>query len=84
MTDEPVEIQGISGVAQLEVLGKALARLDIEKSPYKFVDMYREKVLAEADGFFTFFISPNEYEDFGALLEECKAQGMDYHWYHVE
>ena len=84
LTDEAVEIEGLSGIAQLEVLGKALARVDTTKVPHKFVSLYHEKVLAGAEGFFTFFISPNDYEDFKALLEECDAQGMDYHWYHVE
>lgn len=84
LTDEPIELQGLSGTSQLEVLGKALARLDINKEPHAFVPMFREKVLADADGFFTFFVSPNGYDDFITLLEECKSQGMDYHWYHVE
>ena len=84
LTDEPVEIQGISGMTQIEVLGKALARVDTSKEAYGFVPMFRDRVLSEKDGFFTFFISPNGYEDFTKLLEECKSQGMEYHWYHVE
>lgn len=84
LTDETVEIQGLAGIAQLEVLGKALARVDTAKTPEKFVALYREKILAGADGFFTFFVSPNGYEDFVKLLEECKSLGMDYHWYHIE
>ena len=84
LSDNPVEVQGLSGMAQLEVLGKALARLDATKMPHRFISLYRERILAETDGFFTFFISPNSYEDFKGLLEECNALGMDYHWYHVE
>lgn len=84
LTEEAVEIQGLSGIAQLEVLGKALARVDTAKTPHPFIALYRERILAEADGFFTFFVSPNGYDDFVALMEACDAQGMDYHWYHVE
>ena len=84
LTDDLVEIQGLSGTAQLEVLGKALARLAISKGVPAFVPMFREKVLNESDSFFTFFISPNGYEDFMKLLEECENQGMNYHWYYVE
>ena len=84
LTDEAVEIQGLAGIAQLEVLGKTLARVDMTKTPHPFVKNFREKVSAEADSFFTFFVSPNDYEDFQKLLEECDAQGMAYHWYHVE
>ena len=84
LTDEPVEIQGLSGINQLDVLGKALARIDTSKPAHAFVERFEGKVLDEADGFFTFFVSPNGYEDFMELLEKCKAQGMEYHWYHVE
>ena len=84
LTEEPIELQGLSGIGQLEVLGKSLARVDVAKTPHKFVDLYREKILASSDRFFTFFVSVNEYTDFQSLLEECKTQGMDYHWYHVE
>lgn len=84
LTDEPVEIQGLSGIAQLEVLGKSLARVDVSKSAHGFVQLYRDKILSDADSFFTFFISPNAYEDFKELLENCDSKGMDYHWYHVE
>ena len=84
LTDEPIELQGLSGIAQLDLLGKALARFDINKPPYAFVSMFREKVLEEVDGFFTFFVSPNEYDDFKALLVECDSRRMEYHWYHVE
>lgn len=84
LTEEPIELQGLSCIGQLEVLGKSLARADVAKTPHKFVDLYHEKILASSDSFFTFFVSVNEYTDFQSLLEECKTQGMDYHWYHVE
>ena len=84
LTDEPVELSGLSGISQLEVLGKALARVDTSKQPYAFVSLFGEKVVAETDGFFTFFVSPNGYDDFVELMEKCKAKGMAYHWYQVE
>ena len=84
LTDEPVELSGLSGISQLEVLGKALARVDTSKQPHAFVSLFGEKVLAETDGFFTFFVSPNGYDDFVELMEKCKVKGMAYHWYQVE
>lgn len=84
LTDEPMVLHGLSGIGQLEVLGKALARVEISKSSHKFVSLFREKILNDSDGFFTFFVSVNDYTDFQLLLDECKSQGMDYHWYHVE
>ena len=84
LTGEPVEVQGIAGVNQIEVLGKALARIDTDKPAHAFVSLFRDRILSESDGFFTFFVSPNGYDDFRKLLDECKAKGMEYHWYQVE
>lgn len=84
LTDEYLEIERIAGVGQIEVLGKALARIDTAKNTGAFCELFREKVFADGDSLFTFFVSANGYEDFMALLEECKTQGMEYYWYHVQ
>lgn len=84
LTDEPIELQGLSDIGQLDVLGKSLARVNLAQKSHPFVKLFREKVLADADGIFTFFVSPNGYEDFLSLMEVCESQGMDYHWYQVE
>ena len=84
LTGEYINVQGISGIGQLEVLGKALARVDTSKTPHSFVPLFSDKILCEGEGFFTFFISPNGYEDFVELMEVCKSKGIDYHWYYVE
>ena len=35
-----MEIRGISGMAQLDVLGKALARVDLSKKPKPFCELF--------------------------------------------
>lgn len=84
LTEEPIEIEGLSMGKQVDVLGKALARVDVTKGTGAFGELFKEKILSERESLFTFFISPNGYEDFLELLEECKTQGIAYHWYHVQ
>ena len=82
LTEEHTEVQGLSGIAQLDVIGKTLARIDMEKPVIPFSELLKEKVLEDGDSFFTFFISPNGYDEFLELLKECKAQGIEYCWYY--
>ena len=82
LTDEHMEICGLSGIGQLEVLGKALARMDIAKKPESFCELFERNILEGAEGFFTFFISPNGYDDFTELMEKCKKQKIEYVWYY--
>ena len=81
LTDEHLEMDGGAGKGQLDSLGKALARVDTEKETKSFCGLFQEKILNEDDGFFTFFISPNSYDDFMKLLELCSRQGMEFCWY---
>lgn len=81
-TGEPVEIHGGAGAGQLDAFGKALARIDTEKTKGDFRELLEEKILEEADSFFTFFVSPNGDEDFTLLLKQCMLQGMDFCWYY--
>lgn len=82
LTDEHMEIEGGAGVGQLNTIGKALARIDTEKSAKSFTCLYDKKVLEESDGVFTFFVSPNGYEDFILLLKECENRGMNFAWFY--
>lgn len=82
LTDEHMEIRGISGIAQLDVLGKALARVDLSKKPKPFCELFERSILEEADGFFTFVVSPNGYKDFIELLKKAQAKKILYLWYY--
>ncbi len=76
---EHIEIHGIAGIAQMDVLGKAFARADVTNIK-SFLDLFEEKILDGSDGLFTFFVSANGYEDFTGLLKACEKQHLDYCW----
>lgn len=82
LTDEHMEIHGLSGMGQLDVLGKSFARVDTTKKPKAFNELFERKVLEDGEGFFTFFISPNGYDDFLDLMKKCKKQKVEYLWYY--
>lgn len=82
LTDEHMEIRGISAVRQLDVIGKVMARIDTSKKSKSFCELFKQRVLEDAEGFFTFFISPNGYEKYIELLRTCKKQKIEYIWYY--
>ncbi len=82
LTDEHVEILGISTLRQLDVVGKALARVDTAKKTKSFCELFERSILEETEEFFTFFISPNGYDDFIELMKKVKRQKMEYCWYY--
>lgn len=81
LNDAYIEIEGLAGTGQIDVLGKAFARVDTSKEAGAFCELFKEKILADDGNYVTFFISPNGYEDFLELLRECKEQGVEYCWY---
>ena len=82
LTDEHMELQGLSSIGQLEVLGKAFARIDTTKQVKPFVELFERTILKDTDGVFTFFISPNGYDAFVELMKKCKNEKIDYIWYY--
>lgn len=82
LTDESMNIAGGAGAGQQDVIGKALARIDTQKEPWSFVQLFEEKVIKEADGTITLFISPNGYNDYLDLLERCENEGIEYTWFY--
>ena len=82
LTDEHVEIQGSSAMCQLDVIGKAFARVDTAKKVKSFCELFEKEILENTDGFFTFFISPNGYDDFIELLKKCKMHKLEFCWYY--
>ena len=81
LTDEHMEMEGGAGKGQLDSIGKTLARIDTEKQAYSFCKLFQEKILNDSEGMFTFFVSPNGYDDFLKLLELCSKKRMDFCWY---
>ncbi len=82
ITEESIHIEGGAGVGQQDVIGRALARLDLEKKPVLFTELLEETVLDEAGGNITIFVSANGYEDYLGLLSKCEERGMSYTWFY--
>jgi hypothetical protein len=82
LTDEHMELQGLSNIGQLEILGKSFARIDTTKPTKSFVELFEQAILKDTDGFYTFFISPNGYDDFVELMKKCKKENIEYIWYY--
>lgn len=82
MTGEPVEIAGGAGAGQQDMIGKALARIDTSKEPWSFCQLFEERIVEEAQGTITMFVSPNCYGDYLKLLEHCEREGLEYTWFY--
>ena len=81
-TDEYMEITGGASTKQVDAIGKALARIDTEKSAYDFKELFGEKVFEESDVLMTFFVSPNETDGFLEILKRCEREGISYTWFY--
>ena len=82
MTGESVHIDGGAGAGQQDVIGKALARLNTGVQPWNFTNIFEEKILHDAQGTITLFVSPNGYSDFLELLERCEKDTVEYIWFY--
>lgn len=82
LTGEAMQIAGGAGVGQLDAVSKALARIDTDKTPWSFVELYEEMLTQEKGDSITMFVSPNGYDDFLSLLEKCDSAGMEYVWFY--
>ena len=57
ITGEAISIAGGAGAGQQDVIGKALARIDTAQEPWDFPTIFGEKIIEEAKGTITFFVS---------------------------
>ncbi len=82
LTEEQIEIEGGAGFSQLDTVKKALARIDTSKDVYSFTELFGKKVREKGEGYFNVFVSPNGYELFLSLLNECDAEKIEYTWFY--
>ena len=82
ITGESIAIEGGAGAGQQDVIGKALARLNAEVQPWNFTNIFTEKIIQDAKGTITLFVSPNGYSDFLELLERCERESVEYVWFY--
>lgn len=81
-TGKPMNVAAKSGDSQLESILRGLARLNLEQSVADFTKVFEEKLFHQAQGTFTCFVAPNQYEDFCQLLLKYQAAGNDFLWFY--
>lgn len=70
-----------AGQGHMTAIYRALACMDTGKVQ-PFTAHFKDKLLQEAGGTFTCFVSPNQYTDFIRLVEEYQQTGQDYIWFY--
>ncbi len=81
-THEPLVIEARAGDGQYDAICRGLARLDLEQPTVNFVEYFEERLFSEAKGTITFFVSPNQYDDFVDFLERYADAGNDFYWFY--
>ena len=82
VTGNYVSVSAKGGEGQIDDIYRALARIDLEKTPVNFAETFREKILIRSGDMITCFVSPNQYDDFLELLREYQSGGRDYRWFY--
>lgn len=82
MTGSYVTVPARGGEGQIDNIYRALARVDLERTPVNFTETFREKILLQAGDMITCFVAPNQYDDFLELLREYQDSGRDYRWFY--
>jgi len=81
-THKPLVIEARAGDGQFDTICRGLARLDLEQPAADFCGCFEEKLFSEAKGTITCFVSPNQYDDFVALLEKYADAGNEFYWFY--
>ncbi len=82
ITGESICIDSGAGAGQQDVIGKALARINTQMEPWSFCEEFGQRIINDAQGTITLFVSPNGYPDFLDLLEHCEQDGIEYTWFY--
>ena len=64
-----------------EILGRS-AQVVFTYCAKAFCEVFEEMLMDDAEGIFTFFVSPNGYHEFERLMMMCKENGMEFAWFY--
>ncbi len=81
-THKPLAIEAKAGDGQFDTICRGLARLDLKQPTADFTGCFEERLFLEAKGTITCFVSPNQYDDFLALLEKYADAGNEFYWFY--
>ena len=74
----PMTVDASAGKSQMEAINCALARIDTAMQVVDFNEYFAKRILEEAKGTMTCFVTPNLYPPFAELLEQYHNTGNDY------
>lgn len=80
LTDDPLFVDLGCGEGHVNIINRALARVDLNKEASVFDDKFVEKILDEDKESFVIVLSPNETEEFQKTLIKIKNSGRDLRW----
>lgn len=82
INDLPVSIEASAARGQMEAILRSLARVDTTKPVVDFAATFGKRLIEEANGTITCFVSPNHYQSFLDLVEKYHNLGKDYIWFY--
>lgn len=79
---KPLILEASAARGQMEAVLRSLARIDTQKPVVDFSTFFGKRLLEEANGTITCFVSPNHYTAFLDLVEQYHNLGKDYVWFY--
>lgn len=82
VTHSPLNIPPKAGQGQMDAVYRGLARIDVELPAANFPEIFEEMLFQKAQGSFTYFVAPNQYDDFVELLTRYRDAGNPFLWFY--
>ncbi len=82
VTHSPLNIPPKAGQGQMDAVYRGLARIDVEQPAANFPEIFEEMLFQKAQGSFTYFVAPNQYDDFVELLTRYRDAGNPFLWFY--
>lgn len=82
VTHNPLSIGPRAGHGQMDAVYRGLARIDVAQPTADFTKTFEELLFQKAQGSFTYFVAPNQYDDFLELLTRYQAAGKPFLWFY--
>ncbi|MCI9436466.1 MAG: DUF58 domain-containing protein [Lachnospiraceae bacterium] len=82
VTHSPLTIQPKAGKGQMDTVYRGLARIDVAQPAADFVRNFEEILFQKSQGSFTYFVAPNQYDDFVDLLTRFQETGSPFLWFY--
>ncbi len=82
VTHSPFSVSPKAGQGQMDTIYRGLARIDTSQPAADFREHFEELLFRKSQGTFTYFIAPNQYDDFVELLLKYQASDNPFLWFY--